>query len=221
MPFTYKGLAATLKRVPVTGEDVEREVDALLAQNPGYEKDDKFAREIYGVENMEEMRKQLMAGLRAYYDNKAELELQDSLLRRAAETLDFTPAPEQLDTAVEDALDTLKAKLARKGISFEEYCRLTNDTPENIRAALRPEAERNLRVMTAVGKIGGLEGIEPSEEEIEDACNEICAKNHISPEQLEAAYDEAFAAAIFRTVLVRKVLKFLRENAVITEETLE
>ena len=220
MPFTYKGLTAELKRIPVGEEDVDREIDALLAQNPGYEKDDKFAREVYGAENMEEVRKQLMAGLRAYYDNKAELELQDALLRKAADSLDFTPTEEQLSRAVEDSLETLKAGLAQKGVTYENYCKMIGKSDEQVRLSLRPEAEKNLRILTTVGKIGGLEGIEPTEEEIEDACNEICARNHISPEQLEAAYDEAFAAAIFRTVLVRKVLHFIRENAVVTEQKL-
>ena len=221
MPFIYKGLKAELKRVPVTEEDVDREIDALLAQNPGYQKDDKFAREVYGAENMEEVRKQLMAGLRAYYDNRSELELEDQLLRRAAESLDYTPEEDQLNRAVDDALDNFKARLSQRGLSFEDYCKNTGESEESVRQTLRPEAETNLRVMAAVGKIGGLEGIEPSQEEIEDACNEICARNHISPEQLEAAYDDAFAAAIFRSVLVRKVLKFVRENALVTEVKVE
>ena len=61
-----------------------------------YELDDTFAKEVGGCETFAEMQQKLRESLQAYTDQRGEMDLQDRLLRQAADTLEFTPSQEQI-----------------------------------------------------------------------------------------------------------------------------
>ena len=52
-----------------------------------YDLDDTFAKEVGHCENLEEMRENLRQSMQSYADERGEMDLQDRLLRQAAETL--------------------------------------------------------------------------------------------------------------------------------------
>ena len=66
-----------------------------------YELDDTFAKEVGGCDTFEEMYKKLGESLQAYTEQRGEMDLQDRLLRQAAETLEFEPSEKQIDEEVE------------------------------------------------------------------------------------------------------------------------
>ena len=75
-----------------------------------YELDDVFAKEVGGCESFAQMHQKMGQSLQAYSDERGEMDLQDRLLRKAAETIDVEITEEQLDAAVLRVLK-LKEKL--------------------------------------------------------------------------------------------------------------
>ena len=75
-----------------------------IRQNVPYELDDTFAKEVGQCRTLDEMRGRLRESLRAYYEDCAEMELQDKLMRQAAapeqEEAPFAPALEGMVTAI-------------------------------------------------------------------------------------------------------------------------
>ncbi len=183
-----------------------------------YALDDTFAREVGHCENLAEMRELVGESLREHYDRRSEEELLDRLVRQAAATLDYTPTREELDRAVEEQLQTMEAQLAQRGLDLDAYCSFMGTTREQLREDMTPEAKHQLLVRATVEKIAELEQIEAEEEEIAEACVEICRMNSITPEQLEEIYDEDFAQAVRWSVIGTKALRVIRENAKITEQ---
>lgn len=182
-----------------------------------YALDDRFARDVGHCESLAEMRTALAESLRAYYDERAEEELLDRLLRQAAATLDFTPEEAQIEEAVTLQLDTLKVQLAKRGLTLEQYCSFTGATEESLRSDARPDAVQSLRMQATIETIANLENVRAEESEIAEACAQLCAQNDISAEKLQELYDDAFAEAICQSVIGTKVLRLLRQNAQITE----
>ena len=125
-----------------------------------YELDDTFAQEIGGCYTFEEMREQLGKSLQAYTDERGEMDLQDRLLRQAADTLDFTVDEEALEKAVDAQLQNLEAQLAQQGLNLEMYCQFMSTTREDLRKDARPSAESALKCQAAVEKIVELEKLE-------------------------------------------------------------
>ena len=179
--------------------------------------DDTFAKEVGRCDTFAEMRERLRASLQDYTDERGELDLRDRLIRQAAATLDFTPTEAELDAAVEEQIETLRAQLGQQGLTLEMYCQFLGSSEETLREEARADAAQSLRIQAAVAKIAELEGLAASQEEIAEACAEICRQNHMTMEQLQPHYDAAFEAAVVRSVITRKVLALVRSAAVVTE----
>ena len=181
-----------------------------------YDLDDTFAQEVGGCYTFEEMREQLGKSMQAYTDERGEMDLQDRLLRQAADTLDFTASEEELEAAVSAQLSNLEAQLARQGLSLDMYCSFMNTNMDALRQDARPAAESALRCQAAVEKIVELEGLEASQDEIGEAVAVIAKQNNMTVEQIKPYYDAEFEQAVIKSVLTSKVMGFIRNSADIT-----
>ena len=178
-----------------------------------YELDDVFAQEVGQCETFEQMYQKLGQSLQAFVDQRGEMDLQDRLMRQAAESLEMEISQEQLQEAVEQQMQNMQAQLAQRGLTIEMYCQFMNTTPETLRKDAEPEAAMALRIRAAVKKITELEKLEVSKEEIAEACAVICQQNGITMEQLKPHYDAEFEQAVINSVLTTKVMQLIRDAA--------
>ena len=181
-----------------------------------YELDDTFAKEVGGCDTFEEMHRKLGESLQAYSDERGEMDLQDRLLRQAAATVDVPITEEQLEAAVENQMQTLQAQLSQQGLNLEMYCSFMNTTPEALRADARPTAEAAIRSQAAIDKIVELENLTAEQDEIGEALALICRQNDMTLEQLKPYYDAEFEQAVINSVLTSKVMRLIRDAAIVT-----
>ena len=182
-----------------------------------YELDDTFAKEVGGCETYEEMCRKMHESLQAYTNERGEMDLQDRLLRQAAETLEFTPTEAQLNAELDEQMQNLKAQLAQQGLTIEMYCQFLNTTEEKLREDARANAEVSVKIQAAIEQIVDMEALEATKEEIGEAVAIIARQNSMTLEQLKPYYDAQFEAAVIRSVLTSKVMRLIRENAEVTE----
>jgi len=181
-----------------------------------YELDDTFAKEIGGCDTFAEMQEKLKVSLQNYTDERGEMDLQDRLLKMAAETLEFTCDQDALDQAVNEQMKAFEAQLNRQGLSLEMYCSFMNTTEKDILADMVPAAEASLRNQAAIDQIVELEGIEATKEEIGQAVAVVAQQNNLTVEQLKPYYNDEFEQAIIKSVLTGKVMALIREQATVT-----
>ena len=182
-----------------------------------YELDDTFAREVGGCEILAQMHQKMGESLQAYADERGEMDLQDKLLRMAAETLEFQPTEAQIAAEVDNQMQNLSAQLAQQGLSLEMYCQFLSTTEEKLRTDARANAENAVKMQAAIELIADLEQMEVTKEEISEAVAIVARQNRMTVEELKPYYDAEFEQAIIRSVLTGKVMQLIRENAVITE----
>ena len=184
-----------------------------------YELDDVFAKEVGGCDTFEEMREKMRQSLQAYTDDRGEMDLQERLLRMAADTLEFTPSDKQIEAEMDEQVNNLKAQLAQQGLTIEMYCQFMNTTEEKLREDSRANAVASVKIQAAIEQVVYLENLEPTKEELGEAVAVIARQNNMTVEQLKPYYDAEFEAAVVRSVLTAKVLKLIRDSAEITEVT--
>ena len=182
-----------------------------------YELDDTFAKEVGQCDTLEEMKQKLKQSMQAWADEQGEMDLQDQLLRQAAETLDYTPDKEKVEQAMDEQLRTMEAQLAQQGLNLDMYCSFMNTTREAIREESRGAAESFLRNQAAIEKIVELEGLEPSQQELGEAIALICRQNNMTVEQLKPYYTAEFEQAVRNSVLTSKVMRLIRDAADVAE----
>ena len=200
----------------LAGKDAKFEcvIHQIRIKTP-YEPDDVFAKEVGGVETFEELKVKLKESLQSYTDERGEMDLQDQLLRQAAETLDVTFTDEQLEAGIDEHMKALEAQLGRQGLSVEMYCSFMNCTEESLRIDARFAVEAKLKMDAAVDKIVQLEHLEATQEEIGAAVALVCRQNDLTVEQLKPYYNAEFEQAIIKSVLTSKVMQLIRDAAAI------
>ena len=182
-----------------------------------YELDDTFAQEVGGFYTLAEMRQKMQEEMQAQADQRGEMDLQDQLLRQASETLDYTPTEEQIAVAVEELMSHLKAQLAQQRLSLESYCTFMSTTEEKIREDFRETAIRHVKVQITVERIVELEKLEATQEDIGHAIALVARQNGMTVEEFKSYYDEELEAAIIRSILTSKVMRLIRDAAIIAE----
>ena len=181
-----------------------------------YELDDTFAKEVGGCETFAEMRTKLAESLQAYTDERGEMDLQDRLLRQAADTLEFTPTEDQIQQELDEQMNNLNAQLAQQGLNIDMYCQFMNTTREKLREEALPNAVQSVKIQAAIELVISMENLEASKEEVAEAVALIARQNNMTLEQLKPYYDAEFEAAVVRSVLTSKVMKLIRDTAEIT-----
>ena len=178
-----------------------------------YEMDDVFAKEVGGCENLEQMKEKMRAYLQNYSDERSEMELQEVLIRKAADTLEFEPSEEQIQAEMDEQMQNLNAQLAQQGVNLQMYCQFMNTTVEKLRADTRANAIASVRVQAAIEQIVALENLEATEEDIAEAMAVIARQNRLTLEQMKPYMDAEFEAAVVRNVLTSKAMKLVRDEA--------
>lgn len=178
-----------------------------------YELDNTFAKEVGRCESLEEMRQKLCQSMQSYADERGEMDLQDRLLRQAAETLEFQPTESQIAAEVENQLQNLSAQLAQQGLSLEMYCSFMSTNEEKLRADMRANAENAVRSQAAIELIADLEQLEATKEELGEALAVVARQNNMTVEQIKAYYDAEFEQALIRSILTGKVMGLIRDAA--------
>ena len=198
----------------LAGKDAEFHcvVRSIRVKQP-YELDDVFAKEVGGCETFAEMQAKLKESLQAYADQRGEMDLQDRLLRQAAQSLDVEITDVRRKEAVDQQMQNMQAQLAQSGLTLEMYCQFMNTSEETLRKDVEAEALMNVRIRAAVEKITELEKLEVSEAEIAEACEVICRQNSITMDRLKEQYDAEFEQAVINSILTTKVMQLIREAA--------
>ena len=183
-----------------------------------YDLDDTFAQEVGGCYTFEEFKEQMTKSMQQYADQQGQMDLQDSLLRQAAATLELEITQEQIKEAVDAQIQGMKAQLAQQGLSLEMYCQFMSTTEEQLRADAEPEAEAAVRMRAAIERIVELENLVAEEKEMEDAYEVVCRRNNITMAQLQENMDENLQKAIENSVLAGKVMRLIMDAADLTAE---
>ena len=198
----------------LAGKDAEFKcvIHEIRVKTP-YQLDDVFAKEVGQCETIDEMREKLGQSMQAYTNERAEMDLQDRLLRQASATLEVAFTDEQIETAMDQQMKVLEAQLMRQGLNLEMYCSFMSTTAEDLRRDARPTAEATLLNQAAIDMIIDLEGLEAEEAEIAEALAVICRQNNMTMEQIKEYYDAEFEKAVIKSVLTSKALRLIRDAA--------
>ena len=187
-----------------------------IREKTPYELDDVFAKEVGGCETLAEMKEKLRQSLQAYYDDRAEMEVQDSLMRQSAATLNYTPTDKELEAGIDAQVELLKAQLGQKGLTLDAYLQFTGQTEQKLREDAKPEAINSLRIQKAADRIALLEGIAATDEDYANELAAICRQNRMTMEQLRPHINAQFEGSVRDNIRMQKAIAFVRANARVT-----
>ena len=188
-----------------------------IRESSEYALDDEFAQAL-GLESFDKLREALRESVQRYTDERGNMDLEDRLIRKAAQTLPFDPTPDELDEALTEQMEALSAQLMQQGLSLDMYAQFTGKTVNELREDQKGDARENLRIRRAIEKIAELENVTVSQEDMTAAVADVANENNLTAEEMQSYVNEEFLSAVQRSIEMKKVMKLVRESAVLTEK---
>jgi trigger factor len=149
------------------------------------------------------------------------MELQDKLFEEAAASFDFVPSEEEVERALDEHMERLSEDMAQHGLNLDMYCQFSGTTKEQIREEIREKATQSLLAQAVVEKIAELENLSVDEEDMEKAFGMLAMQNGMPVEFFKEHCNEEINKEISRSVLIGKVMRLIRESAVVEIEVCE
>ena len=140
------------------------------------EADDEFAKDVSEFDTIEELRADKRKKLIEAEELRAKTIRENILVEKACENATVEIPEAMIERQMEYITNDIRYRLSMQGISLEDYCKYTGTTMEDMRAEMRPDAEKRVKSQLILEAIGKAENIEATPEEIEEKLNEYCAQ---------------------------------------------
>ena len=184
------------------------------------ELDDEFAQEVSQFDSLAELREDIKSGLEKMTEARKQEFIKQEVLAQAVGKCDIQAADAVVSVQLDRMLEQFGQRMAAQGLSLEQYFQFTGSNPEAFYTELRPEAERIVKTNFMLEKIVEEKGFTISDEEmnkqIENMAKDLGLELEKAKETLTNLRDE-----LEQSMKVDKAIKYLADNAVITEKTEE
>ncbi len=178
---------------------------------------DEWVAEVTEFETVGEMRADLQRRMTEVKRAGSIAQLRNGVLEQLLDEMDLE-VPEGIIGAEMDAiLHRFAHELEGQGISLTDYLRVTGQDQEAFVDDLRSQADRNVRTDILLNAIAESEGIEVTEEELDEIMGSLATQADRDPEEFRAEFG-AQENAVRGDILRRKALETLAAAAVPIDE---
>jgi len=175
------------------------------------ELDDEFAKRVSRWETLEELRADVRRRLDENAKTAARRRMSQELLEKIAAANDI-PIPEVLvGRETQQILGDMRANMARAGIAWDEYLGANGKSEDEVRAELRPEAERRVKSTLLVEAIAKKEGIEATQADVEAELDALAAQYGQPREKIVQALRSNVPALIDGIVRTKTLDKLIEQ----------
>jgi trigger factor len=180
------------------------------------ELDDDFAVEAGGYDSLDELRTEIESRIGQAEERAIEAEFREAAVDAVVDGAKIEVPHELVHSKAHEMWHRTARRLAAQGINPEQYLQMTDKTEEELVIESEPDAETALKREAVLSAIVEAEGIEVSDEEIEEALR-ASAPPDASDKQLKRALKRARSQgadeALREDIAMRKAVDLVVENA--------
>ncbi|CAB1129698.1 Trigger factor [Candidatus Hydrogenisulfobacillus filiaventi] len=141
-----------------------------------------------GYDNLEAMREEARKRVEAANADKARRERVAAILADLRERIPLEVPEALVRSAIDHELQDLQERLGMLGLSIDAYLRNRNITLDQLRAEMRPEAERRVRDQLLLEAVARAEGISVSDQDVIASLTEVAAAYNTPVETLVESF---------------------------------
>ncbi len=174
--------------------------------------DDEFAKDVSEFDTLDEYKADLKAKLVQRNEDKANAEVDTALAEALMEKLVCEIPEPMYEAETENYLRDYDTRLRQSGLDLKTYMQYTGMTLDTIRAQLRPQAEKQVKVRLALEAIAKAEALTVSEEDTAAEYERIASTYGV---ELDEVKKMIAAEDINADLLVAKAMTLVKDNALI------
>lgn len=177
------------------------------------ELDDEFAKDVSEFDTLEDLKADAKAKLQKTKDEYADRELENKLVKMAAENATVEIPEAMIDSQVENMVYDFEYQLKYQGLDLENYLKFANMSIEGLKEQMRPDAKSRVLNSLVIEAISKSENIESTEEDLEQELAKMAESYKMEVDKLKSTLRPSDMDYIKDTVVARKTVEFIKGNA--------
>ena len=178
------------------------------------ELDDEFAKDVSEFDTLGELKADLKKKQQERLDDQSQTEVENKLMEMVSNSMEADIPACMYENRIDDMVQEFDYRLQAQGLNLPTYVKYAGKEMSEFRDGFRQEAESQVKVRLALEKIVELEGIEVSDEELEEELKDI-AKGYNT--DLERVKQIVPSSEVSHGIAMNKALDMIRESAEISE----
>lgn len=174
------------------------------------ELNDEFAKDVSEFDTLDEFKTDLKAKLEYQREHAADDDFESQLIEQLIDGLKAEIPEAMFENRVNESVREFEQRLQSQGLNIESYMQYTGMDNESFRKGFREQAEKQVKVRLALEKIVDLEGITPSDEEVEAEYAKFAEQYKLEVDKIKAFIPKS---ELVKDIAVGKAMELVKENA--------
>ena len=177
------------------------------------ELDDEFAKDVSEFDTLDEFKEDIENRLKEQKENQAKRNLENEIIEKVSEAAEVEVSEQLIQNELDQMMQQMAQNLQQQGINIEDYFKYMGSSQDEWREENREQAADRAKNNLVLEAIAEEEGIEVTDEEIDDKLKEIADANDQDFEQVKAFMQMQGQLDSLRNGLkMEKTIDFLIEN---------
>lgn len=176
------------------------------------ELDDDMIKDSTEFDTVDEYKADVKKKLEEAAEKAADVQVETKLFDKVIENMTAEIPQVMFDNRVNEMINELAQRLSPQGITLDLYLQYTGQTMDTLRKAYMEQAEKQVKLRLALEQVVKNEGIEASEEEVNEEFNKLSETYKMDVEQIK---NYIRAEDLAKDIAVGKAVDMIKEAAVI------
>lgn len=176
------------------------------------ELDDDMVKDSTEFDTVDEYKADVKKKLEEANEKHADSEVEAKIFDKVIENMTAEIPQVMFDNRVNEMISELEQRLAPQGISLDLYMQYTGQTIDTVKKAYAEQAEKQVKLRLALGKIAKLENIEVTEDELKAEFDKLAEAYKLDVDQIKQfIHDDDLK----KDIAVGKAVDLIKDAAVI------
>lgn len=214
----YKSIKIEKKSISVSSEEIDKTIEFIRNSRKSNglvpELNDDFAKSLGNFENLEQLRKNISAGLKEEKETKESQRIQSMILDKIADDTKVEVPPILIERQLDQMMLDLDADLHREDLELGLFLAKIKKTKDGLKNEWKPKAKVLVKKALILKEIAEKESIKVEPEEIKEKINRFLGSFMATDEAQKNIDLPKLSDQIRQVLLNQKVLAFLEREAV-------
>jgi len=177
------------------------------------ELDDEFAKDVSEFDTLAEYKEDVRKKLLERAEHAAKHENEDKVVDKVVENAKVDIPEVMIERQIDNLVYDFAVRLRYQGLDLEKYLNVTGTDMETFRGQFRERAEKEVKAQLVLEKIGQVEAITASDDELNEEIKRLSESYGQSEEEFRQHLADEDIEYIRNNLVFRKTVDFLVENA--------
>ena len=165
-----------------------------------------------GIDSEEDYRKEVEERIKKRKEDEARRAYEDEAIGKIIADSEIELPEPMVETQVDSMVRDYSMSLRQSGMRLDDYLSFSNMSEEQLRTQMRPEAEDRLKGSLVLEEIADAEGIEVSEEDVEEKLSEMAAMYGMPVDSFKKDMPEKERDRLKKEISMEKAIDVILDN---------